>query len=147
VGVFLDLVAVGLDPSQWAHVPFARQDQSCEAARELAASAAKTRPAEALFPGERATRTIQVQLRAEEISASQFSFDDPTRKFIEPVVAGCVDYAFSFAPEEHRQYRLLYVVTRRSDKPPRAIEIKEGEIPVSDLRLHPWPFGGHGTAN
>ncbi|HTC49828.1 MAG TPA: hypothetical protein VK722_21075 [Candidatus Aquilonibacter sp.] len=122
--------------------PFTRQAEWCDSVRK---ETPDPRFLKTLFPHEDAWQPMGLELTKEEIESSSATYPvgELKRKFIVPLVYGCVNYQFPFSKDIH-QTRFIFNVSHPQPKDgsiPPMIRVGE-DVPISNLATGKYFFGG-----
>jgi len=122
--------------------PVDRQKKLCEPLRKAAVD--EHSPGVTLFPEEEFTQNLGPTISMKEIDSAILPTRQPPGRYIEPMLIGCIDYRYSFAPEHH-QTGFIYNIYRINSADPfhgYAIQVNK-TLPISGFRLESYFFGGN----
>jgi hypothetical protein len=94
-----------------------------------------------VFPNQVTGQSISIPLSKADIEKFGMSKPGDTRKFITPIVIGCIDYQLP-VNGEHRQTRFAYSLSELQGADDFVIYPERGIIPQDRLRLRRWIGGG-----
>jgi hypothetical protein len=109
-------------------------------------------PGYRLFPGDLMMEEIgfsihknEIDQTIEKISAAIQKRLSPSETSFIPVIVGCVDYRFDFAPDEHHQTPFIFRLLNKRDAPGAYALLAYRSYPVNELELEPWLQAGSGA--
>lgn len=114
----------------------APQKEFCEEVRQWVGTGGPV-----LFPGPATTQQTSIPITESDIEKFGFAAPGDARKFITPIIAGCVDYTLAL-DGSHRQTRFAFMLSEIKNGIPHVIMPDMGNVPADRLRLTPWIGGG-----